>query len=192
MRMDLAWTALRWPAMEHVIAELSDDGFSARSTLVLAEDGLASVRYQLACDRHWNLTRLSVTLASAGGQRSLELTCDAAGLWREGGRERPDLDGCTDIDISQTPLTNTLPIRRLDWQTAASYDLDVVYVRVPELTAGRARQRYTLLSPAGRREAMYRYESGSFSAELPADADGFITDYPGLWRRLRPVPSWPG
>jgi hypothetical protein len=189
MRTDLAWAALQWPSMEHVIVEATGDGFGARSTLVLAEEGLASVRYELTCDRNWNLIRLSVELDSATGRRSLELTADAAGHWQADGSDRADLDGCTDVDISQTPLTNTLPIRRLDWQAANSYDLDVVYVAVPALSLRRVRQRYTLLSPAGQRDRVYRYQSGTFSADLPADADGFITDYPGLWRRVAPLPG---
>jgi hypothetical protein len=61
----------------------------------------------------------------------------------------------------------------------------VVYVSAPELSVEPVRQRYTLLSrDAGRGEALYRYESGSFSADLTVDADGYVTSYPGLWRRV--------
>ena len=188
MRSDLGWTALQWPALEHVIAEVTSNGFRAEGHLVLAEDGLASVRYDLACDASWQVTRLTVVLSSAAGERTLELTSDGLGHWLADGTRRPDLDGCADVDISQTPLTNTLPIRRLDWSAAAVRDLAVVYVRVPELTAERVQQRYTLISrDTARGDSVYRYESGTFSAELPVDADGFVVDYPGLWQRIRPA-----
>jgi len=185
MRADLGWQALQWPAMEHVIARLTPDGFRADGRIVLAEGKLTSVRYTLECDPDWQVRRVSVVQDAASGRQALELTSDAAGHWAVDGSVRPDLDGCTDIDISQTPLTNTLPIRRLPWLPGQQRDLAVVYVRLPELTAEPVAQRYTLLSrDAISGDAVYRYESGTFCADLPADADGFVVDYPGLWRRL--------
>jgi hypothetical protein len=188
--------------MEHVIATQAASGFRAEGRLVLAErppagagpggSGLASVRYDLHADARWRVTSLTVVLVSASGERTLQLESDAAGHWSVDGIPRPDLEDCTDIDISQTPLTNTLPIRRLNWTAAASHDLAVVYVRVPELTAERAQQRYTLIGPGtGPAAAVYRYESGTFRADLPADSDGFVLDYPGLWRRIRPGQGQP-
>jgi uncharacterized protein len=60
-------------------------------------------------------------------------------------------------------------------------------VSAPELTTRRASQRYTLLKPGTDDEApLYRYESGSFRADLTVDGDGYVTDYPGLWRRVWP------
>ena len=50
-------------------------------------------------------------------------------------------------------------------------------------TVRAAARRYTCLeaSDAG---ATYRYESGSFQADIRVDAEGLVVDYPGLWRRL--------
>jgi uncharacterized protein len=86
-----------------------------------------------------------------------------------------------DVDINRSPLTNTLPIRRLG--VSAPREIDVAYVSVPELTVRPVRRRYTLL-PGD--QPVYRYESGSFSADLPVDGDGLVLDYPGLWRRIVP------
>ena len=101
------------------------------------------------------------------------------------GQPRPDLAGCVDIDINCTPLTNTLPIRRLAWSPGDAHDLDVAYVSVPELEIKPARQRYTLLDtdgPGG--QSGYRYESGPFRSDLRVDRDGWVTDYPGIWSRV--------
>jgi hypothetical protein len=46
---------------------------------------------------------------------------------------RPDLAGAVDIDISVSPFTNTLPIRRLRLARGLAADLTMAYVRVPEL-----------------------------------------------------------
>jgi uncharacterized protein len=187
MSTDLGWTALEWTGAEHVIASTDAAGFRADSQLVLAEKELVRVAYLLECDAGWRVTGLTIRVAGAGANRALALSADGAGQWRADGEALPVLDGCIDVDINCTPLTNTLPIRRLSWSPGTSRDLDMAYVSVPELTVRPARQRYTLLErDEGRDEARYRYESGSFRADLRVDRDGFVIDYPGLWRRVGP------
>jgi hypothetical protein len=94
----------------------------------------------------------------------------------------PEFDGCIDIDISATPFTNTLPIRRLPWHAGQSRDLEMLYIPFETLKPRRDRQRYTCLEP-GRR---FRYEGliDGFTAEITVDEDGLVVDYPGLFQRL--------
>jgi uncharacterized protein len=186
---DLEWEALDWPGLEHVVVAADAAGFHANGQLVLGPPvGPATVSYQLACDPSWRVTGLTIAATNAAGSQTVALTASHDGHWQADGQPRPDLDGCIDIDISLTPLTNTLPIRRLSWARGTVHELDVVYVSAPDLTIHRASQRYTLLDPvATDNAAVYRYESGSFKADLPVDADGFVSDYPGLWRRIWPA-----
>jgi uncharacterized protein len=185
MSTDLGWTALEWTGVEHVIVSSDATGFRADSQVIMAWKDLMRVGYRLECDARWRATRLTVQVTSAEGERALAVAADGAGHWLVDGQPLPALDGCIDVDIRCTPLTNTLPIRRLDWSRGTSHDLDVAFVSVPELTIRPVRQRYTLL---GRDEAghgaRYRYESGSFRADLLVDGEGFVVDYPGEWRRL--------
>jgi hypothetical protein len=189
MPTDLIWQALEWPGLEHVVVSADAAGVRADGQLVLGPpDGPASVSYQLSCDAGWSVTGLTISAASAAGSRTLTLSAGHHGHWLADGEPRPDLDGCIDVDISLTPLTNTLPVRRLAWAAPGSLQvLDVVYVSAPELTVRRASQRYTLLG-AGPADniALYRYESGSFKADLTVDGGGFVIDYPGLWSRVWP------
>ncbi len=166
--------------MEHVVVSADEDGHRAEGQLIMAEEGLVTVRYSLACGPRWRFRTVTVSVTSAAGCRTLTLARDPDGGWLADGRTRPDLDGCDDIDINCTPLTNTLPIRRLDWSPGQAHDIDVAYVSVPELDVRKARQRYTDLGGG----AVFRYESGSFQADLAVDSDGFVLDYPGIWRRL--------
>ena len=97
------------------------------------------------------------------------------------------LQGCLDVDISATPFTNTLPIRRLALQPGSTATLIMAYIAAPQMRLRVAQQRYTCLdatSTGGR----YRFESltqgaVSFTAELPVDGDGLVLDYPNLFRR---------
>lgn len=87
-----------------------------------------------------------------------------------------------DIDVSATPFTNTLPIRRLGLAPGEAREILVAYVAVPALVPEPVWQRYTCLE-AGRR---YRYEGlfRSYVGELSVDADGLALDYPGTFRRV--------
>jgi hypothetical protein len=188
MSTDLEWAALDWPGLEHVVVSADAAGIRADGQLVLGPPvGPVSVSYQLTCDASWRVAGLTISAASAAGHRTLTLSADRHGHWLADGQPRPDLDGCIDVDISLTPLTNTLPIRRLAWAPESPQDLDVVYVSAPDFTIHRASQRYTLLSAgATDRTVLYRYESGSFMADLTVDSDGFVSDYPEGWHRVWP------
>jgi uncharacterized protein len=178
MAADIGWTALQWPGIEHVIVSDDAGGMTATSHVVLAESGLVTVAYGLTCDASTRFRKLTITVASAAGDRTLKLASEDGG-WVANGTSRLDLAGCIDIDINCTPLTNTLPVRRLDWSGEATHDIDVAYVTVPELEVRNVGQRYTRLD--GNR---FRYESGSFKRDLILDERGFVLDYPGLWSRL--------
>jgi uncharacterized protein len=179
---DLAWAAQQFPGVEHVMAHSDASGFRADGQLVMVEDRPVRVSYLLECDSRWRFTALAMTVTDSESERTLRLSATADGRWQTDGTSRPDLDGCIDIDINCTPLTNTLPIRRLSWTPGASHDLSVAYVSVPELTVRPVGQRYTQLEPS-----LYRYESGTFRTDLPVDEAGFVLDYPSYWNRVAPV-----
>jgi hypothetical protein len=116
----------------------------------------------------------------------IHLYTDGAGAWATAaGEPLPDLAGCLEVDISATPFTNTLPIRRLALQPGESREVPAAYIDVAEATVSRAPQRYTRLETGGD-GALYRYEGllWDFRATLPVDRDGLVTDYPELFRRV--------
>ncbi len=93
-------------------------------------------------------------LSLASEDRHLHLRSDGEGNWQDSkGHLVEVLQGCVDIDISATPFTNTLPIRRLGLALGEAREILVAYVAVPALAPEPVRQRYTCLE-AGR---LYRY-----------------------------------
>ena len=105
---------------------------------------------------------------------------------RRGERARPgELDGCIDVDISATPFTNTLPIRRIHWQVGQSEVFKMVYILVPDLTVNVMRQRYTCVEKT-EQGATFRYENvdDDFKADITVDQDGLVVHYPGLFERV--------
>jgi hypothetical protein len=97
------------------------------------------------------------------------------------------LEGCEYVDISETPFTSTLPIRRLGLAPGERADIRGAYFDGGELLPWPEPQRYTCLEK-DYRCGLYRYLNldGGFTADLPVDADGLVADYPGLFERVLP------
>jgi hypothetical protein len=186
---EVIWAPWEGPGLEHLRLVTSDGGVVANGLVIGMEGGRPfRVGYEIRCDGRWRVRE--VRAAAPDSERPvLELLADGKGRWkRRGGEPVPELDGCIDVDISATPFTNTLPIRRLGLEPGESEELAVTYIRVPELLVGAERQRYGCLDARGS-GGLYRFEAlpGGFTAELPVDADGLVLDYHGLFRR-----AWSG
>lgn len=183
---NLIFRTIRWSAwegcdagMEHMDVRPADGGLDLSGVVIgVGDEARFGLTYRIRLDATWH-TR-EAHLRTTSGQM-LHLESDGQGHWHVDGAARPDLQGCIDIDIQATPLTNTLPIRRLDLKEGKSLELRLCYIDLPELTVSVAEQRYMALGPS-----FYRFESldNGFTADLPVDEDGFVRDYPGLFRRL--------
>jgi hypothetical protein len=164
--------------------ELSSVAFAADSVsvdgrLAGAPGSDLAVDYCVSCDVEWR-TRY-VFLADAASGRTLELTATGRGHWADGGgHELPGLRGAIDVDISATPFTNTLPIRRLELALGESAEIVTAFVVVPELRIMTDPQRYTRIGPR-----TYRFESldSDFTRDITVDDDGLVLEYPGLFSR---------
>ena len=116
----------------------------------------------------------------------VDLLSDGQGNWTiPDGRAVPELRGCIDVDISVTPFTNTLPIRRLGLAPGDSAELSVAYFEGTELQAWPEPQQYTCLEKNDW-GGLYRFLSpdGGFTADLLVDSDGLVLDYPELFKRV--------
>lgn len=187
MDTTLMWRSIQWPGTEHLIIREDGGSIEADGLVVSTDERPLRLRYRLRCDTGWTTRELDISEATSGLE--VQFRADGNGRWTDGvGRHLPDLDGCVDVDIAATPLTNTLPIRRLTWEVGQVRDLRMVYFLVPELTWRAADQRYSCLAMDGT-GATYRYQSGSFETEIRVDRDGFVLDYPGIWTRTWPDPA---
>jgi hypothetical protein len=183
--IDVVWSSLRWPGIEH--ARLFEGGGPGRvdsRVLLVLDDTPLRVQYKLAWDAEWCARELLVRIESLGRISQLELRGDGRGAWTDGeGVHLTELDGCIDVDISVTPLTNTLPIRRLGLSVDERQVMPVAFVRIPDLTAVTVDQSYKFLeaTPAGGR---YLYQSSTFQAELSVDRNDLVVDYATVWSRV--------
>ena len=184
----LLWQRLDLPGTEVLRLRMSATEVVASAVILSVFEGEPfELRYELVCDGSWRLRRALLLVTQAGAKRTLELLTDGAGAWLRGdGRAIAELEGCLDIDISVTPYTNTLPIRRLNLALGQRHEISVAYVDVPTLEVSPAHQWYTRLADVGE-VAYYLFQSESgFHAVLRVNGDGLVVDYPGLFARYRP------
>lgn len=185
MEREVTWSHLATPGMEHLRVVAWGEEIVAVGTVFGVEEGVAfHLLYDVRCDLRWRVRRVEAVLMDGG--RGVRLTSDGEGRWSdETGGAVPALDGCVDVDITATPFTNTLPIRRLALKPGESADVRVAYITVPEMRVAPDEQRYTCVS-AGGAGGSYEFEQRGtgFTATLRVDADGLVEEYPGLFGRV--------
>ena len=198
------WERQDTTGTEHALVD-ARTGLYARGTAVAVDPIAYTCRYELQTDPAWTTSRFEVSSEGAGWARTLRLEL-AAGRWRATTSEQGNLDaalaaagharaglpgtedpdllyGAFDVDLTGSPLTNTLPIRRLNLlkaQTGVAHRLSVAWVILPSLEVVQADQIYTSIG-----DGLIRYATETFSADLVVDDDGFVADYPGLAKRIR-------
>jgi hypothetical protein len=188
------WQRIDSPGSEWCTLERESDGWRFRG-IVLTEVATVPVlvQYAVALASDWSTQAVEIVMRSgdASEARELRLTVAPDQRWQIEREPSPDpcmpqddppaLHGLTDVDLGITPVTNTLPIRRLDPAIGEAVAVTAVWVRFPELTIEPLPQQYIRLA-----ERRYRYESagGAFVAEIEVDDLGLVTAYEGGWRRV--------
>lgn len=178
-------TSILWRRLDqagHDAALLIEDpaGAVIEGTAVFSETGRpCRIGYRVACDAAWRTVSARVTGWLDTMPLDVAIGVDGNRGWRLNGRSCPDLHGCDDIDLSFTPATNLLPIRRTRLVVGTQVSVRAAWLRFPSMTLELLDQTYERVS-----ESRYRYESGggSFVAILETNVAGFVTRYPSLWQ----------
>jgi hypothetical protein len=193
----VVWTGVEEWMTETAAVELTGGGLSATGTQLGADPFPYRVDYRLDCPDDYVTRELELTAMAEGWRRRLLLTHNGEGGWQAevedegevpGGPwdgQLPDLADARDIDIQNSPLTNTMPILRHGFQRSGERDFLMAFVTLPALRVEASPQRYEHVR-AGDGGSVVRYLSrdGDFTAELELDDDGLLVFYPRLARRL--------
>ena len=191
------WSGVEEWLTEAAEIELGESGLRATGIQLGAEPTPFRVDYRLEAPERYVTSELELTAAAEGWSRHLLLKHDGSGGWRaevsdtgevpEGpwDGELPDLSAARDIDIENSPLTNTMPILREGFREQGSGDFLMAFVRTPTLRVEASPQRYEHVR-ATESGSVVRYLSrdGDFTAELEVDREGLLELYPRLARRI--------
>jgi uncharacterized protein len=193
------WQGIQSPGSEWCTLEREPEGWRFRG-IVLAEVATVPVlvQYAVALASDWSTRAVEIVMRSGDASEPRELTLTVAPdqRWQITRVPSPNpampqddlqaLLGFVDVDLGFSPVTNTLPIRRLNPAIGEAVAVTAAWVRFPELTIEPLPQRYIRLA-----ERRYRYESagGAFVAEIEVDDLGLVTAYEGGWQRIAASPG---
>jgi uncharacterized protein len=193
------WQGIQSPGSEWCTLEREPEGWHFRG-IVLVEVATVPVlvQYAVALASDWSTRVVEIVMRSGDASEPRELTLTVAPdqRWQITRVPSPNpampqddlqaLLGLVDVDLGFSPVTNTLPIRRLNPAIGEAVAVTAAWVRFPELTIEPLPQRYIRLA-----ERRYRYESagGAFVAEIEVDDLGLVTAYEGGWQRIAASPG---
>jgi hypothetical protein len=194
----IVWTGVEEWLTESAAIDLTGGGLSATGMQLGAEPVPFRVDYRLQTPEF--VTReIELTATGEGWRRHLILRHDGSGTWDTevsdegdvpGGPwdgSLPDLSEALDIDLENSPLTNTMPILRHGFQREGSGDFLMAFITTPSLRVEASPQRYEHLRTTDS-GSIVRYISrdGDFTADLELDSNGLLIRYPGLASRVEP------
>lgn len=177
----ILWRRLDQPGHDAALLTQHANGVTLDGMAVFSESGLpCRLHYVIECDAEWRTVSARVTGLLDTAVVDIAIAADSTRAWRFNGRPCPAVQGCDDVDLSFTPATNLLPIRRIRLAVGQRKDVHAAWLRFPDLTLELLDQVYERVS-----ESTYRYQSrqGSFVALLETNATRFVTHYPNLWQR---------
>lgn len=171
---------------EVVFVQRGSNGYRVHGTTSAVEDGVPLVvEYHIEVDGGWRTRRAEVRNISRAGHGRVVLESDGAGHWTVDGIPSPWLDGCPDVDVETSCLTNTFPVRRLVLPVGATATAPAAYVRGEDLNVQRIEQEYTRLEDDGGRELFdYDCPTFDFACRLTYDQHGLVLDYPRVGSRV--------
>jgi hypothetical protein len=181
--VSVAWRRLDLPGHDAATLVEGPTGVELRGMAVFRDNGVpTALSYGVRCDAQWRTTGAYVHGWRGAEAIELEIVRDETGRWSCGGATYPAVAGCLDLDLSFTPATNLLPLRRLGLAVGQRTEVRSAWLEWPVGILTPLTQRYERQSGS-----TYRYEADlpggdTFAAELRVDPAGWVLDYAGLWQ----------
>jgi len=163
----------------------AEDGWAVEGTTVAVEDARTwIVTYSIGLDAGWVTRSARITARTILGSRETFLQADGTGRWLINGVLAPHLDGCLDVDLESSAMTNTLPVHRLGLPEGGQADAPAAYVRALDVRVDRLEQTYRRIADkAARQRYDYAAPAFAFTSRLVYDESGLVVAYPGIARR---------
>lgn len=178
--INFSWQAIAWQSEEKGMLQETFQGWEVKSSIKgIYEDKPFTLHYAITLNKGWEAQAFHINFFLGAHHQDISFS-RASRQWLRDGEVQPALAGCIDIDITATPFTNTLPIRRLQYLPGMPREIEVLYIDIFEGSIRPVRQLYTLTDA-------YHYHfhqpAIAFDVDITVDDDCLVTDYPNLFRR---------
>lgn len=177
----LQWEGLQYNSQEICQVKTLKDTIEVNGSIKGDHEGwFFYIQYHIIVNQAWHAMELAISINMNNKTDDFLFRGNGEGAWQFNGKNAPELEGCIDVDISFTPFTNTLPIRRLNLNPGETREIKVLYVDVLEKKVSLLKQQYRCMAAGSYR---YRNVPNDFEAVIRTDENGYVTDYPGLFKR---------
>ncbi|ETZ22376.1 putative glycolipid-binding domain-containing protein [Pedobacter sp. V48] len=179
MRTTIIWKGIFYQSLEHCVLTDRGLGYEISSTINGShKNQIFKTEYHIKTNKSWETEFLTLRTQLNDSIETLTLE-KKQGRWLLNDRPNDALSNIFDIDLSLSPLTNTLPINRLQLKVNQQQTIEVLYFDILKKEIRPVKQLYT-------RKAIdqYLYENydKSFISEINIDEQGLVTDYPKLFK----------
>lgn len=177
----IVWQALSWPSTI-IHTHTVDDGINGHGLAVgKTDNGIPfAIEYEVALTANWDIKEVSIK--SLLDERIIKLV-RKGDQWYDGtGKHLVEFDGVEMVDISISPFTNTLPIKRLQFEGKRPQKVDIIYFDENRFSLRRLQQIYSQAD-----ERTYRYqdiELPDFVSNIVVDDEGLVIDFLGMFKRI--------
>ena len=165
---------------------LEEEGRKIAKSIIrgIVKEVPVQIFYKIVCSEDWNICSVSI-ICKAAINKTYIFNKNAADRWSDENKNIfSQYDACTDIDISLTPFTNTLHVNRLKLSEKNSGEISVLYFDLINSIVKPVKQSYTNI---GDNRYIYENFNSGFNSEIEFDADGFVNNYPDIWKRINPA-----
>ena len=178
----ILYRRLDMPGHDAASLLMDEEGAVLSGMAAFLEDDPTGLAYVVHVDSEWKTTEAHVWGWRGREAIDLRVGRDSAGTWTLNDEPCLGVQGCMDLDLSFTPATNLLPLRRLALPVGQSAEVRSAWLEWPEVRLTLLVQRY-----ARRTETEYDYEADlpgaeQFRSTLRVQPGGWVLQYGGLWR----------
>ena len=183
--LNCRWRSIARPGfvngLEQVQVDAVENNIIAASTVIGGKSSQPfGIFYSIICAADWAVRSFKIENTKG---HALTMNADGEGNWyNEDGTNAPQFAGAIDIDLSGTPFTCTLPIRRMKQHKAGESErFKMLRISLDDLSVKIDKQQYTCLIPYKK----YRRESRALrhEDEFFVDDNAIVHDYPKRYIR---------
>jgi uncharacterized protein len=176
----IVWRRLDVPGHEYARISSNESGSQINGTAILVFGAVfCKLDYAIKCRADWRTE--SVKVSGFVGEKiiGIDIVVDEKNVWKLNGDEVFGVSGCLDIDLNFSPLTNTLPLRRLKLPVGKKSTVRAAWLRFPVFQLEPLEQSY---ERTGERNYHYESAGGRFTTEVEVDYSGLVVKYPNFWQ----------
>ena len=176
----IIWRRLDIPGHEFARISSNQTGQFIDGTAILVfQAEFCKLDYSIECDKDWRTVAAKIDGFVGRRKIEIEISVDEQNFWTLNGERISEVDDCIDIDLNFSPVTNTLPIRRLNLPVGEKRAVRAAWLRFPSFRLEPLEQIYERNA-----DRIYHYESagGRFTTDIETDDFGLVVNYPNFWQ----------